>query len=258
MEKYQDLEYVIPYVIALVLFVVIVLVVFTRIHLKAQKKIYEAQIEKGKLEVQHQKDVLNKVIQVQEEERKRIGRIIHDDIGNRIHVLSMCVQQIEMAEGRSKDLLLNQLPLLSDATRNIAHEMYPIEIEYLGLKGMLEEMQIHLYGQINFQLEIPKLFKIQDIQIEIQIYRIVQEFINNVIKYAAATEVILCIRQTGQMLAISLHDNGKGFDLTEVKKGMGMKNIEYRVQSLFGIYKWKSAPQKGTTLLMKIKIIHEK
>ncbi|MDM1046147.1 histidine kinase [Myroides sp. 1354] len=258
MEKYENLEYVIPYIVVLLLFVVVLLVVFTRIHLKAQKKIYEAQIAQGKLEIQHQKEVLNKVIQVQEEERKRIGRIIHDDIGNRINILSMCAQNIEMKEGRSKEILLNQLPLLSEAARNISHEMYPVEIEYLGLLGKLEEIQLYLFEKINFQIYTPEELNLGDLQIEIQIYRIVQEFINNVIKYAAATQLRLYIRQTDRYLAIVLQDNGNGFNLAEVEKGMGMKNIEYRVHSLSGIYKWKSTLGKGTSLLIKIQNKYEK
>lgn len=252
MEKYQYIEYVIPYIVVVLVFVVVLIVVFSSIHLKVQKKLYLAQIEKNKLELKYQKDVLDKVVKVQEEERKRIGRIIHDDLSNRIHLLSICVQNIEMMEGRSKDILMNQLPLLSEAARHIAHEMYPVEIEYLGLKGMLENMQIYLLEKIDLRLRIEDTLNITDSQVEVQIYRIIQEFITNAIKYASATELWLSIRQTDFCLVIVLRDNGVGFNLVEVKKGMGMKNIEYRVSLLSGIYKWKSVLKKGTTLLIKI------
>lgn len=258
MERYQGLAYLIPYIVVLLLFVVGLIIVFTRIHLNAQKKLYQIQITKGKMEVEHQKELLNQLIAVQEEERKRIGRIIHDDIGNRIHILSMCVQQIEMEESRSKDILLTQLPLLSDAARNVAHQMYPVEIEYLGLVGMLNEMQIYLFDKIDFQMHFSENLHLNQKQMEVQIYRIIQEFINNVIKYAYATKLELNIRQTQDYLGLVIRDNGCGFNLAEVKKGMGMKNIEYRAHSLLGLFKWKSKPQKGTALLIKIKNIDEK
>lgn len=253
MEKYENFKYIIPYIVVIILFVVGLVFVFTKIHFKAQKKIFIAQIKQNKLEIDHQKELLNSIIQVQEDERKRMGRLIHDDIGNRIHILSICVQQIEMNECRSKDILLKQLPLLSDATRSLAHDMYPVEIEYLGLVDFLKEIQISIFQKIDFQIHTSKKIKIKDLQIQLQIFRIIQEFLNNVIKYAHASVVTLCLRQTHTYLSIALHDNGIGFNVSEVKKGMGMNNIDFRVKALFGNHKWKSEPNKGTSLIIKIK-----
>lgn len=258
MEEYKDFKYVIPYIVILIIFVIGLILVFTRIHFNAQNKIYSAEISKGKLEIKHQKELLNKVIQVQEDERKRIGRIIHDDIGNRINILSICVQEIEMKEGRSKDIVLTQLPLLSEAARTLAHEIYPVEIEYLGFVGMLEEMQIYLSQNINFKIHTSANFNIDQLQIELQLYRIIQEFLNNVLKYASASNVILNLRQTDKYISLILCDDGIGFNMSLVKKGMGMNNIDYRVNALFGIHKWKSNLNKGTTLIIIIKNTHEK
>ncbi len=258
MEKYENFAYIIPYVIVLMFFMVGLILVFTRIHFRAQNEIYSIEIRQGQLELKHQKELLNKVIQVQEDERKRIGRIIHDDIGNRIHILSICVQEIEMKEGRSKEILLSQLPLLSNATRTLAHNMYPVEIEYLGLKGMLEQLQMYLFQNINFQIHTSGGFNINPLHIELQIYRIIQEFLNNVLKHACASNLVLNLRQTDKYISLVLCDDGIGFNLSEVKKGMGMHNIEYRVNALFGIHKWKSNPNKGTSLIIKIQNSNEK
>jgi len=253
MEKYENFKYIIPYSVVIILFVVGLIFVFIKIHFKAQKRIFTAQIKQNKLEIDHQKELLNSIIQVQEDERKRMGRLIHDDIGNRIHTLSICIQQIEMNECRSKDILLKQLPLLSDATRTLAHEMYPVEIEYLGLIGFLEEIQISLFNKIDFQICTSENFVIKDFQTQLQIFRIIQEFLNNVIKYANATAVTLFLRQTNTYLSVVICDNGIGFNASEVKKGMGMNNIDFRVKALFGKHKWKSKPNKGTSLIIKIK-----
>lgn len=253
MEKYENFKYIIPYVVVLILFVFSLVLAFTKIHFKAQKRIFNAKIKQSKLEIDHQKELLNSIIQVQEDERKRIGRLIHDDIGNRIHILSICVQQIEMKDSRSKQILLNQLPLLSDATRSLAHDIYPVEIEYLGLVGFLEEIQISLFKNIDFQIYVSQKFNIKDLQIQLQIFRIIQEFLNNVIKYANASVVTLFLRQTDTYLSIAINDNGIGFNVNEVKKGMGMNNIDFRVKALFGKHKWKSEPNKGTSLIIKIK-----
>jgi len=258
MENYENFKYIVPYTVVLIFFVVGLVLIFTKIHFKSQRKIFIAQIRQKKLEMDHQRALLNNIIKVQEEERKRIGRQIHDDIGNRIHLLSMCVQQIEMKEGRSKDILLNQLPLLSDASRSLAHDMYPVEIEYLGLIGFLQEMQITLFQKFDFQLHTSENFQINDEQVQLQIFRIIQEFLNNVIKYANATVVTLFLRKTHNYLSIVIRDNGKGFDTAKVQKGMGMNNIDFRVKALFGNHKWKSSLNRGTALIIKIQNVNGK
>lgn len=253
MENYENFKYIIPHTILLSLFVVGLVLVFTKIHIKAQKRIFNAHIIQSKLEIEHQKELLNKIIQVQEDERKRMGSLIHDDIGNRIHILSICVQQIEMKECTSKDILLKQLPLLSDAARALAHDIYPVEIEYLGLVSFLEEIQITLFQKFDFQIHTSKYFEIKDLQTQLQIFRIIQEFLNNVIKYANASVVNLFLRKTSTYLSIAINDNGIGFNANKVNKGMGMNNIDFRVKALFGNHKWKSEPDKGTSLIIKIK-----
>lgn len=254
MEKYESFKYIVPYTVIIIFFVVGLVLVFTKIHFKAQKRIFTASIRQSKLEIYHQKELLRKIIEVQEEERKRLGQLIHDDIGNRIHIISLCVQQIEMNESRNKEILLKQLPLLSDVTRSLAHDMYPVEIEYFGLIGFLQEMQISLFQKFDFQIHISKNFKIDDKQKQLQIFRIIQEFLNNVIKYAYASEVNLFLRQTENYVCIAICDNGIGFDLNKFQKGMGMNNIDFRVKALFGNHKWKSTLDKGTSLIIKYQI----
>lgn len=251
MEKYENLDYVIPYAIIIIVFVSLLILVFTSIHMKSQKKIFDFHLKQSKTQIEHQKELLQKIVQTQEEERKRIGRIIHDDIGNRIQILSICVQQIDMKKNRSSEILLQQLPLLSEATRSLAHDMYPVEIEYIGLKGMLENIQLHTSEVLYVEVIFKEYVKYRNSKFDIQLYRIIQEFMNNVLKYANASHVNIHIRQNEKYTTLVISDNGVGFEIENVVKGMGMNNIEYRVKILYGKFKWKSKKNKGTTLIIK-------
>ena len=90
------------------------------------------------------------------------------------------------------------------------------------------------------------------ISFELQIYRIIQEFLSNVIKHAKASIMTIYIRGTKDSLALILSDNGIGFDIDELQKGMGLQNIDSRIKSINGSAKWKSEKSYGTRLIMKI------
>ena len=88
--------------------------------------------------------------------------------------------------------------------------------------------------------------------VEVQIYRIIQEFTTNVIKHSSADKIDILIKDFNDFTGIVIFDNGQGFDYEKVKKGMGIKNIESRMQSMDAKFKWKSIINKGSRLIFKI------
>ena len=86
-----------------------------------------------------------------------------------------------------------------------------------------------------------------------QVTRVIQEVITNIIKHANATEIHFHLKQTENYMALRISDNGKGYDTEKNSKGLGTKNIETRVQYLKGVYKVKSELKKGTSNLFLFK-----
>lgn len=208
-------------------------------------------------EIQHQKDLALENVKAQEEERKRIAVAVHDDLGNRLNILSLWLQNIEIEDENAFKVISRQIKELVDSTRKISHSLYPVNLEKLGFILYVEELIVNLSKSINITLFQTRAYQKKNIFVEVQIYRIIQEFTTNVIKHSQASDVTIIIRDSGKVLFAVISDNGKGFDYEKVKKGMGIKNIESRLQSMNADFKWKSILGKGSRLIMKIPLKNE-
>jgi len=205
----------------------------------------------NRAEIQHQKQLALENTKAQEEERKRIAIAVHDDIGNRLNILSLWLNNLEIEDDSASEVISNQISELIDNTRSISHSLYPVNLEKLGLILYIEELITNLSTRINISMHLSRYIK-KDMFVEVQIYRIIQEFTTNVIKHSGAEKIEIALKEFDNFTAIVISDNGKGFDYEKVKKGMGIKNIESRIKSMDAEFKWKSVPNKGSRLIFKI------
>lgn len=204
-------------------------------------------------EIRHQKDFLQQQVKIQEDERERIAVLLHDDIGNRLNILSVWLHNPESWNSRrSQEIILAQIPELIDATRSISHSLYPINLERFGLLLSLEEMLSGMSPSLHTRLITTHPYQNRPVVVEVQLYRIIQEFMTNVIKHAEASAVKVHLRDSEGSLSVLLSDNGKGFDTGLSGKGMGLRNITLRLRSLNASYKWKSTKRQGSRLIFII------
>lgn len=206
----------------------------------------------SRAEIQHQKQLVLENTKVQEEERKRIAVSVHDDIGNRLNILSLWLNNLDIEDDATAEVISNQISELIDSTRSISHSLYPVNLEKLGLILYIEELMTNLSAKINISLLVsPKYFQ-RDLFVEVQIYRVIQEFTTNVLRHSTADKINIMIREFKNFTGIVIFDNGQGFDYEKVIKGMGIKNIESRMKSMDAEFKWKSIGNKGSRLIFKI------
>ncbi|MFY1047016.1 sensor histidine kinase [Chryseobacterium sp. GP-SGM7] len=206
----------------------------------------------SRAEIQHQKQLVLENTKVQEEERKRIAVSVHDDIGNRLNILSLWLNNLDIEDESTSEVISNQISELIDSTRSISHSLYPVNLEKLGLILYIEELITNLSAKINIELYVSSKYNQRDLFAEVQIYRIIQEFTTNVIKHSTADKIDIIIKDFQNFTGIIIFDNGQGFDYEKVKKGMGIKNIESRMKSMDAEFKWKSIINKGSRLIFKI------
>ncbi|MCX8531681.1 sensor histidine kinase [Chryseobacterium luquanense] len=206
----------------------------------------------SRAEIQHQKQLVLENTKVQEEERKRIAVSVHDDIGNRLNILSLWLNNLDIEDESTSEVISNQISELIDSTRSISHSLYPVNLEKLGLILYIEELITNLSARINISLHVSSKYAQRDLFVEVQIYRIIQEFTTNVIKHSTAEKIDIIIKDFQNFTGIVIFDNGQGFDYEKVKKGMGIKNIESRMKSMDAKFKWKSILNKGSRLIFKI------
>ncbi|MDX2247141.1 MAG: sensor histidine kinase [Bacteroidia bacterium] len=192
----------------------------------------------------------------QEEERSRLARDLHDGLGGRItgvrqYVQSLAGQPAEML-ATSLNRAVGELDRCTSELRHIARNMMPEALTRFGLKEALEDYCDHLQeaseAEIHFftsglEERLPE-------NKEIMLFRIVQELLNNAVKYSGASEIIAQITRDGDRVHITVEDDGKGFDPQILQKspGVGWMNIISRVQYLNGVLDWHTAPGQGLSV----------
>ncbi|GLR15591.1 sensor histidine kinase [Portibacter lacus] len=190
----------------------------------------------------------------QERERTRMSKEIHDGVGPMMSTIKLQVDALyglaTNEKVKSKLDSINQMIIdTSRDIRQISHDLMPSSLKDFGLVTAIENMakRINEHNSMNitifYQLKIEE--GILDHVIELNIFRIVQEVINNAIKYSECTEIHIQLRTYDDKLQLTIEDNGKGMNIEEVESGMGLQNIATRVKTLHGIFEMESSPGNG-------------
>lgn len=198
----------------------------------------------------------------EEKERKRLAGDLHDGLGGMLSGVKMNLSRLVDKHKEThinNDLLkvIDQLDISVRELRRIAHNMMPESLVELGLEASLRDM-CHQYGTtltwidfqaINISTKIPT-------DIQVTIYRIVQELLTNAIRHSDASEILVQCSQNNDQFFITVEDNGKGFDAySEDKyKGIGLLNIKRRVEYLAGKLEISSEIGKGTDVNIEFNV----
>ncbi|MCD8538484.1 MAG: hypothetical protein LRY55_01035 [Leadbetterella sp.] len=225
-------------------------------YMKYRKNIMQQQYQLKVAEMEYQKKLLHSVVEAQEEERKRIAVALHDDMGNRLNILSLLLNNAG-TPGRDAPDVSGYVSEMIGTVRNISHSLYPVNLEKLGLILYIEELVSLLSNKIIVSLHLANDYKRKSVFKEVQLYRIIQEFTTNVVKHSDAGEITIWIKDNPQDMYVILSDNGHSFDYATGRKGMGLKNIEARINSMNALFKWKNVLRQGSRLIIKIPTDHE-
>ncbi len=211
-----------------------------------------------------QQKMLNAVIATEEQERKRIAADLHDGLGPVLSSVNLYFQayldasekQKPEIETRLKDIVDNAI---SEVSR-ISHNISPRILENFGLIPALNSFikGILLTKKIKIVTDFEKIDRF-DLKSEITIYRVLTELINNSIKHSHADTININIFLSEKLLNVVYKDNGKGFDISKVKNdntGMGLNNIQNRINSLNGSITLDSAEDKGVEVRISLPIFN--
>ena len=207
------------------------------------------------------------IIKGQEEERSRLAKDLHDGLGGILSSLKYSLTSmtgnfiLTENSGKTFTKALETLETAISEMRRVAHSMMPEALLKFGLNDAIlnfcEGINQHGKLQINFQAY--GLENRLEQSVEITIFRIVQELLNNAMKHSEASKVLVQLTKTNETLVLTVEDNGKGFDkkLLEQNKGAGISNIESRVSYLNGQIEIDSNAATGTSIIIEIPIKKE-
>jgi PAS domain S-box-containing protein len=195
------------------------------------------------------------------EEARRIARELHDDIGQRLALLSFDIEGMTARPPVSSEELVTNLRScqqkiidIGEGLRQISHRMHPSVLEHLGLSKALE----HLCGDFSKREGIPVRFRSDELTNEVPrsvgacFYRVAQEALRNVSKHAKAVDVEMKLALAGQALQLWIADSGTGFDTSAVKSGLGLHSMRERAELANGSFSVTSKPGSGTRIFVSV------
>ena len=211
---------------------------------------------KNKQLQQKNKEILLAQLAGQNIERKRMAGELHDNLNTKIAAIRWQLEALESTEQLERPQLLetsiNQLNDVYEDIRLISHNLMPETVQSMGLINSIEDL-ISNSNRVKFHFITEESRDVKFEMLAYPVYNIIFEMVNNVMKHSEADNAWISLdRNELGDLKLSVSDDGKGFDVDQMKGGYGMKNITSRVESLHGDYKIESAPNKGTKIYIEI------
>jgi len=212
------------------------------------------------------KEIERKVIGISEETKRRVGQELHDDLGQHLTGIAF------MSEALSRGLKNQNHPDAQNAakvtamvnqaiskTRDLAHGLYPVEIEETGLYAMLQQLahNVESLYQISCKFICAEEDVTGDSLTTINLFRISQEAISNAIKHGKATKIILKMTAKPELTMLEISDNGCGIDHSKTqgdKSGLGMHTMQYRASLLGASLRILPLPSGGTSVTVNLPV----
>jgi signal transduction histidine kinase len=199
---------------------------------------------------------------VRESERRRIGRDIHDDLGQNLLALKIDLSLLHVSATGTHpqitqrvDGMIGNLDATIRSLRAIINDLRPLALES-GLRHALE-WQLSEFSRLHgiahaFSAEPSVFDAVPDRERDAMVFRIMQESLSNIVRHAQATEVAVDLRRCGDLLTLAVRDNGVGMPPQIANKGSGLLGIRDRISAIGGQFALESSPGKGTLLSMSI------
>lgn len=248
----------IPVLITGTLVVIILLVFLFFFVIIYQRKMIKNQVELRKLHDEKQTGLLNAVFEAQEGERKRLAEDLHDSVGQVLSAIKLNLHRLEKScDEITRPLLMDTRNLADECIseiRNIIQNVLPPVLTDYGLLDALEGLCIKIEQTTGVKVNLKKKFDDLRLKPEIDLafYRIAQELFSNAIKHSGATVIHLTLTHEDGWLVMEFKDNGKGFNIENVKHGYGLKNLESRVKLINGEIKIYTKPQSGSITIIRV------
>jgi signal transduction histidine kinase len=215
-----------------------------------------------------EKMFLNAIIQTEERQRKRFAKDLHDGLGPLLSTVKLSVSSLAQMkhDPASQEIVENTELVINEAIKSlkeISDNLSPHVLNNFGLVRALNNFinKINIAKTIRINLLTDLKDERFDSNVEVVLYRVICELINNTIKHAHAKKIHISLTKDGEYLSILYKDDGKGFDVSKVidqptGTGMGFSNIYSRINSLKGEIKVESENKKGTLVNIKV-LMHD-
>jgi two-component system, NarL family, sensor histidine kinase UhpB len=224
--------------------------------------------------INHMTDVLSEAQQqnrsltrhslaIQEDERQRLAQELHDELGQSltaIKVMAVTAAHKKANVTQATESIIGICDHLMTVVRSMMHQLHPLILIELGLKATLEDLLNHWsarHPELSLEMSCPDEVDRLEQKITIQLFRVVQECLTNIVRHAQAKKVVIDleiedINSTAKMLKLEVKDDGKGGQPEMLKSGFGLLGMRERVNSLGGEFTIQTQPQQGMSIIASI------
>lgn len=248
----QPLLIITPIILLLALGVIVFVVLY-------QKRLLQHQEQVQRLQTTKQFQLLEATMQAQEEERRRVARDLHDEVGSMLSLVRLNLHQLVSGmDGASEEVrsaeqtIKKLLDEVIGSVRRISHDLMPVVLDKLGLVQALEALRrsVPATAGVTVTYECNDKSRRVDPKLELVLYRMMQELLNNALKHAHATIIHIKLLFVEKEVTLHFEDNGVGFDyaahLQAAAHGVGVVSLKNRVNLLNGKINIQSAAGAGT------------
>lgn len=202
-------------------------------------------------------------LEIQEDERQRLSQELHDELGQSltaIKVMAVTAAHKKADIKQATDSIITVCNHLMVVVRSMMHQLHPLVLTELGLKATLEDLLNNWairHPELKISLNCPDEVDVLDHKIIIQVFRIIQECLTNIIRHAKAKQAsisleIVSLSETERALLLSVIDDGQGCSVEMIKSGFGLLGMRERINSLDGEMTIKTSPNQGMAIIVNI------
>ncbi|MFL6275734.1 MAG: PAS domain-containing protein [Blastocatellia bacterium] len=209
------------------------------------------------------RDLSGRLISVQEAERRRIARELHDDLNQRMAILSIGLQQLDQAIPKRQSALHARIQGLwasaqetSAEIHRLSYQLHPSKLEHLGLMAAVKDFCVEVSEHQSLKIEfrhrgfpaaVPK-------DIALCVFRVAQESLQNAVRHSGASQCLVVLERTDQAVNLSVSDNGRGFNVGSARAaaGLGLISIRERLRLVGGEIFINSQPARGTHIAVSV------
>jgi PAS domain S-box-containing protein len=193
-------------------------------------------------------------MQVQEEERRNLARELHDELGQSLNAIKVDAVTIRDRSAAFAEIQRSALSIIEvssqvyDVVRSLMQRLRPVALDELGLRSAVQysvEQWQRRHAGVRCTFTAEGELDDLDEQTNITLYRLVQECLTNVAKHADATQIAVSMTRAAQEVRFSFSDNGKGFDPSQRRRGLGLVGLRERVEALAGHFELESGSGRG-------------
>ena len=225
-----------------------------------ERRVAVDELKKAHSELQ---EFTPRLIAAQEQEKQRISRELHDDVGQRLALLKIGLDLVEQkipvernVEHAEMCSLLTQLDELAIDVHNMSHQLHSSKLQYMGLRAALKEVCQQLVDQhrVAIHLTAGQLPESLSEQVSLCFYRVAQEALMNAVKHSGTSQVDVSLDCKGQLLRMCIRDYGIGFNPSVRGKGLGLVTMHERLKMVGGLVRFNSLAGMGTEVEVEVNI----